>query len=37
MFEQKEDVGYLFFFAERDQLLLQSQARGVVDCAELNQ
>jgi len=37
MFEQEEDIAYLFFFAERDQLLLQSEACGVVDCTELDQ
>jgi hypothetical protein len=35
VFEEEEDVADFFFFAEGDELLLQSQARGVVDGAEL--
>jgi hypothetical protein len=36
VFEQKQDIADLFFFAERDQLLLQAEACGVVDGAELD-
>jgi hypothetical protein len=36
MFKQEQDVAYLFFFAERYELLLQAEARGVVDGAELD-
>jgi hypothetical protein len=35
VFEEEKDVAYLFFFAERDELLLQAQSRGVVEGAEL--
>jgi hypothetical protein len=35
VFEQEEDVADFFFFAEGDQLLLELQAGGVVDGAEL--
>jgi hypothetical protein len=34
--EQKQDVANLFFFSEIDQLLLQAQAGGVVNGAELD-
>jgi hypothetical protein len=36
VFQQEQDVPDLFFFPESDQLLLQAEARGVVDCAELD-
>ena len=35
MFQQKKNVTDASFFAQFDQLLLQTQARGVVDRAEL--
>ena len=37
VFEQEQDIADLFFFAQRDQLLLQAQAGGVVDGAELDE
>jgi hypothetical protein len=36
VFQQEQDVADFFFFAESDQLLLQAQTCGVVDCAELD-
>jgi hypothetical protein len=36
VFEQEQDIADLLFFAQRDQLLLQAQARGVVECPELD-
>ncbi len=36
MFEQEEDVTDLFRFAQGDELLLQAQAGGVVNSAELD-
>jgi hypothetical protein len=36
MFEQKQDIADLLFFAQVDQLLLQAQAGGVVNGAELD-
>ena len=36
VFEQEKDVADLFFFAQGDQLLLQAEAGGVVDGAELD-
>ena len=37
MFKQKKDVADLFFFSQGDELLLQAEAGGVVDGAELDQ
>jgi hypothetical protein len=36
VFKQEEDVADFFFFAEGDELLLQAEARGIVDGAELD-
>ena len=36
VFEQQQDVADLLFFAQCDELLLQAQAGGVVDGAELD-
>ena len=36
MFEQEQNVGNVFIFAERDKLLLQAETCGVVDGAELD-
>ena len=36
VFEQEQDVADFFFFAQGDELLLQAQAGGVVDGAELD-
>jgi len=36
VFEQEEDVADLFFFAQSHELLLQAQAGGVIDGAELD-
>ncbi len=37
VFQQEKDVADLLFFAQSDQLLLQAQAGGVVDGAELDE
>jgi hypothetical protein len=34
--EQEKDIADLLFFAQHDQLLLQAQAGGVVECPELD-
>jgi hypothetical protein len=36
MFQQDQDIADLLFFAQVDQLLLQAQAGGVFDGAELD-
>jgi hypothetical protein len=36
VFEKQEDVADLFFLAESSELLLQMEAGGVVDGAELD-
>jgi hypothetical protein len=37
VFEQEQYVADLFFLAQLDQLLLQAEARGVINGAELDQ
>jgi hypothetical protein len=37
VFEQKENVADFFFFAQRDELLLQTKAGGVIDGSELDE